>query len=184
MEPKDSVWLPGQTTRRWADEKGYRDLTMTSEPTRYVVKAEPLTAEAFAPFGQLVKEGDMAMELRDGEAFHLNVLHYDRHDLRCDHLNRHHKATQALVALAGKPTLLVVAPKDFDFTSDDHLSHVRAFICDGTAGVNLALGTWHWGPYPILDYVDLVNVQGKGFANDNEVAYLERDLGVVVEVVL
>src|SRR5438445_827866 len=154
-----SVRLPGQWSREirfgcpgkrlGGPTRRVTVLTMTSEPTRHVVKAEPLTAEAFAPFGQLVKEGDMAMELRDGEVFHLNVLHYDRHDLRCDHLNRHHKATQALVALAGKPTLLVVAPKDFDFTSDDHLSHVRAFICDGTAGVNLALGTWHWGPYPI-----------------------------------
>jgi ureidoglycolate hydrolase len=61
---------------------------------------------------------------------------------------------------------------------------VRAFVCDGSAGVNLALGTWHWGPYPITDYVDLVNVQGKGFADDNEIAHLQRDLGVVVEVVL
>ncbi|HEX4820891.1 MAG TPA: ureidoglycolate lyase [Acidimicrobiales bacterium] len=155
-----------------------------SEPTTYTVRAEPLTATAFAPFGQLVKEGDMVMELRDDEVFHLNVLHYDRSDLRCDHLNRHHRATQMLVALAGKPTLLVVAPKDFDFSTEDHLSSVRAFICDGTAGVNLALGTWHWGPYPIHDEVDLVNVQGKNFSTDNEVAHLERDLGVVVEVVL
>ena len=124
------------------------------------------------------------MELRDGEVFHLNVLHYDRKPLHCDHLNRHHKATQALVALAGKPTLLVVAPAAYDFSIEDHLAHVRAFVCDGSGGVNLALGTWHWGPYPLTDYVDLVNVQGKGFADDNEVAYLERDLGVVLEVVL
>jgi len=27
-------------------------------------------------------------------------------------------------------------------------------------------------------------VQGKGFANDNEIAYLERDLDVVVETLL
>ena len=157
-----------------------------SDSKTFVVHAEPLTAEGFAPFGQLVKTGDMVMELRDDEVFHLNVLHYDRadHPLRCDHLNRHHKATQMLVALAGKPTLLVVAPKEFDFSTEDHLPSVRAFIGDGTAGVNLALGTWHWGPYPIHDYVDLVNVQGKGFANDNEIAYLERDLGVVVDVVL
>jgi ureidoglycolate lyase len=124
------------------------------------------------------------MELRDGELFHLNVLHYDRKPLRCDHLNRHHKATQALVALAGKPTLLVVAASSYDFANPDDLRQVRAFVCDGTAGVNLALGTWHWGPYPLTDYVDLVNVQGQGFADDNQVAYLERDLGVVVEVVL
>lgn len=157
----------------------------TSTVTRsHAVRAEPLSEEAFAPFGQVVARGDAVMELRDGEEFHLNVLHYDRKPLRCDHLNRHHKATQALVALAGKPTLLVVAPAAYDFSTDDHLAHVRAFVCDGSAGVNLSLGTWHWGPYPVADYVDLVNVQGKGFAHDNEVAHLERDLGVVVEVVL
>jgi ureidoglycolate hydrolase len=152
--------------------------------TTHTVRAEPLSEAAFARFGQVLAVGDAVMELRDGEVFHLNVLHYDRKALRCDHLNRHHKATQALVALAGKATLLVVAPAAYDFSSVDHLAHVRAFVCDGTAGVNLALGTWHWGPYPITDYVDLVNVQGRGFADDNEIAYLERDLGVVVEVVL
>ena len=150
----------------------------------HTVRAEPLSEEAFAPFGQVLAVGDAVMELRGGEVFHLNVLHYDHHSLVCDHLNRHHKATQALVALAGKPTLLVVAEAGYDFSTDDHLQHVRAFACDGTAGVNLSLGTWHWGPYPITDYVDLVNVQGKGFADDNEVANLERDLGAVVEVVL
>jgi ureidoglycolate lyase len=153
-------------------------------PTTHTVRAEPLTEAAFAPFGQVIAVGDAVMELRDGEVFHLNVLHYDRKPLRCDHLNRHHKATQALVALAGKPTLLVVAPAACDFSTTDHLESVRAFMCDGSAGINLALGTWHWGPYPITDYVDLVNVQGRGFANDNEIAYLERDLGVAVEVVL
>ena len=150
----------------------------------HTVTAEPLTAESFAPFGQVIASGDMVMELRGDEVFHLNVLHYDRKPLRCDHLNRHHRATQALVALAGKPTLLVVAPKEYDFSTTDHLPHVRAFVLDGSAGVNLALGTWHWGPYPLADYVDLVNVQGKNFESDNEVAYLERDLGIVVEVVL
>ena len=152
--------------------------------TTRTVRAEPLSEAAFAPFGQVISAGDAVMELREGEVFHLNVLHYDRRPLRCDHLNRHHKATQALVALAGKPTLLVVAEAAYDFATVDHLDHLRAFVCDGSAGVNLALRTWHWGPYPISDYVDLVNVQGKGFADDNEVAYLERDLGVVVEVLL
>ncbi len=153
-------------------------------PTVHTVRAEALSGAAFAPFGQVIASGDMVMELRGDEVFHLNVLHYDRKPLRCDHLNRHHKATQALVALAGKPTLLVVAPAAYDFSTVDHLEHVHAFVCDGTAGVNLALGTWHWGPYPLTDHVDLVNVQGRGFASDNEVAHLERDLGVVVEVVL
>ena len=60
------------------------------------------------------------------------------------------------------------------------LDAVRAFVLDGSAAVNLSYGTWHWGPYPIGDHVDLLNLQGRGFANDNEVAHLERDLGTVV----
>jgi ureidoglycolate hydrolase len=157
---------------------------MPESPTIRTVRAEPLTEEAFAPFGQVIARGDMVMELRGEEVFHLNVLHYDRLPLRCDHLNRPHRATQALVALAGKPTVLVVAPEAYDFSTVEHLDHVRAFVCDGTAGTNLALRTWHWGPYPLADYVDLVNVQGKNFSTDNEIAYLERDLGVVVEIAL
>jgi len=153
-------------------------------PDTFTVQAEPLTAEAFAPFGQVISTGEMVMELRDDERFHLNVLSYDREPLVCDHLNRHHRATQALVALAGRPTLVVVAPRELDFSTRDHLSSVRAFVCDGTAGINIALSTWHWGPYPLMDHVDLVNVQGAGFANDNEVAHLERDLGVVVTLQL
>jgi ureidoglycolate lyase len=150
----------------------------------HTVQAEPLSAQAFQPFGQVIASGDMMMELRGEEEFHLNVLHYERRPLRCDHLNRHHRATQALVALAGKPTLVVVAAKEYDFTTRGDLPQIHAFLCDGSAGVNLALGTWHWGPYPLTDQVDLVNVQGKYFSTDNEVAYLERDLGVVVDVVL
>jgi ureidoglycolate lyase len=150
----------------------------------HTVRAEPLTEEAFAPFGQVIASGDQVMELRGDEVFHLNVLHYERRPLRCDHLNRHHRATQALVALAGKPTLLVVAPPDADFAGHADLKTVRAFVCDGSAGVNLGLHVWHWGPYPLTDHVDLVNVQGKNFTTDNEVAHLERSLGTVVEVVL
>lgn len=166
----------------------------------FTVKAQPLTREAFVPYGQLIssipgskdaaglKDGEfatgMTMELRNGEQFNLNVLTYERHALEVDHLNRHHKATQALIALAGKPTLLVVAPKEYDFSTRDHLQYVEAFVCDGSAGVNLAIATWHWGPYPLMETVDLVNVQGAGFINDNEVAYLERDLGVLVKIEL
>lgn len=155
----------------------------------YIVRAEPLDAAAFAPFGQVLsseRDGTAVstIELRGSETFALNILSYERRPLRCDHLNAHHKATQALVALGGKPTLLVVAPAGVVFDHRAALATVRAFICDGTAAVNLSLGTWHWGPYPLSDRVDLLNLQGAGFADDNEVAHLERDLGVTIEVML
>jgi len=149
------------------------------------VRAQLLTKESFAPFGQVLsREPDVAeIGTRDGEELLLNILTYSHRGLRCDHLNAHHRATQALFPM-GRPTLLVVAPPGTLFDSRASLDTIAAFVVDGTAGVNLAYGTWHWGPYPLGDEVSLINLQGRGFAQDNEIAHLERDLGVVVEVVL
>ena len=146
-----------------------------------MVRAEPLTSVGFAPVGQVVGLDEVVMELRGGETFHLDVLSYEHKALRFEVLNRHHHATQALVALGGKPSVVLVGPANLDFTSIDHLGALRAFIADGTLGINLALGTWHAGPYPLTERVDLVNVQGRHVLEDDvEEAHLARDLGVVV----
>ena len=60
------------------------------------------------------------------------------------------------------PALLVVAPPGTTFTDPADLDSIRAFVMDGTAGINLGFGTWHWGPYPIGPRVDLLNLQGRG----------------------
>jgi len=62
------------------------------------------------------------------------------------------------------------------------LDSVKAFALPQHACVHLHRGTWHWGPYPIGPEVHLANVQAKDVVGDNEVAHLERDLGVVIEV--
>ena len=150
-----------------------------------MVRAEPLTSEGFAPFGQVVGRDEVVLELRGDETFHLDVLSYEYKPLRFDVLNRHHRATQALIALNGKPSVVLVGPPDVDFSSPDHLETLRAFVADGSMGINLALGTWHAGPYPLTDRVDLVNVQGRQvMANDVEEAHIGRDLGVVVTLSL
>jgi ureidoglycolate lyase len=151
----------------------------------HVVRAQPLTSEAFAPFGQVVGQDEIVLELRGEETFHLDVLSYDHKPLEFTMLNRHHNATQALIALNGKPTVVLVGPADLDFRDEAHLDRLQAFLCDGSAGINLALGTWHAGPYPLTDHVDLVNVQGRQvLANDVEEAHLDRDLGVTVTIAL
>jgi ureidoglycolate lyase len=151
------------------------------------VTAEPLTAEAWQPFGQVIggpEQGSVqcVLELRDEAVFHLDVLSYTWHPLRCDLLNRHHTATQALIPLGGSPAVVVVAPSQVDFSDASHLETIRAFTIAGSQGINLAIGTWHWGPYPTGAEVHLANFQARDVANDNEIAYLERDLGTVVEV--
>ena len=99
------------------------------------VRAEPLTAAAFSPFGQvLAREPDQAIiGVRDGEELALNILTYQHRGLRVDHLNAHHRATQALFPL-GRPALLVVAPAGTSFGDRLGLGGVAAFVIDGTAG--------------------------------------------------
>ncbi len=130
----------------------------------------------------MIGADDCVIELRDGAEFHLDVLTYEWKPLRCDHLNRHHTATQALIPLGGAPAVVVVAPAEVDFSDPAHLDTIRAFTISGAQGINLALATWHWGPYPVGPEVHLANVQAQDVVNDNEVAHLARDLGIVVEV--
>jgi ureidoglycolate hydrolase len=139
-------------------------------PQLLTITAEPLTSAAWAPFGQVIGRDECRLELRDDGVFHLDVLTYEWKPLRCDHLNRHHKATQALIPLGGAPAVVVVAPGEVDFSSVDHLRTI------------LALRTWHWGPYPVGPVVHLANVQNRDVVHDNEVAHLERDLATIVHV--
>jgi ureidoglycolate hydrolase len=152
-----------------------------SDVTHWVT-AEVLTPEAFAPYGQVVGLEDVRIELREQEVFHLDIIAYKRKPIRVDHLNRHYTATQALVPLAGRPVVIVVGAPELTFQSADDLDQLRAFVFDGSRGINLALKVWHEGPFPLMENVDLVNVQGKHVEDDNEVAHLERDLGAVVGV--
>jgi hypothetical protein len=45
-------------------------------------------------------------------------------------------------------------------------------------------GTWHWGPFPLgTEAVQLLNVQGLGYARDNASVSLPERTGSVLEVV-
>jgi ureidoglycolate hydrolase len=78
---------------------------------------------------------------------------------------------------------MVVAPSSVDFSSVEDLDTVRAFVLRPLEICNLSIGTWHWGPFPVAPgRVRLLNVQGKGFANDNLVSRLDGQLGTLLEV--
>jgi len=133
----------------------------TTTPVRLAI--EPLTREAFAPFGDVIQADDGAnhFTINDG-----NTERY--HDLaRIDPgedgraivsifrgqprtlpftiamMERHPKGSQAFVPLSGRPYLIVVAPRG----AKPAIADLRAFRCEGHQGVNYAPGTWH---YPLM----------------------------------
>jgi ureidoglycolate lyase len=119
----------------------------------------PLSAEAFAPFGDVI-ETQAATDTRiinEGNTirFHdlanLTLTHNDgtplinifrttplAMPLRLSIMERHPLSSQAFIPLSAKPYLVVVAPAG---KLDE--AKIKVFLAAGTQGVNYHPGTWH-----------------------------------------
>ncbi|NYT37856.1 ureidoglycolate lyase [Allopusillimonas soli] len=124
---------------------------------------EPLTREAFAPYGEVIEVSDAARHftINDGntERYH-DLAHIDPGPdgraivsifrglartlpLPVTLMERHPRGSQAFVPLQGRPYLVVVAPAGAPPAPDD----LSVFLCQGNQGVNYAAGVWH---HPLL----------------------------------
>jgi ureidoglycolate lyase len=120
-----------------------------------VLRLEPLTAEAFAPFGEVIEARGEPSSINYGNTWKFaNLAKIDVRDGRAaTHIYRstpaaypfvlrvmenHPLGSQMFMPLGRNPYLVVVAPKGpFDANA------VRAFVASPKQGVNLAPGTWH-----------------------------------------
>jgi len=157
------------------------------------LEAQPLTADAWAPFGWLPvadtdpTDGQRTLRYEWDDA-HLNVIahapdevEHSRGGLVCAGLYRHVTHTQVLMPL-NCDAVLAVAPPGYDFAAAG-LDGIRAFRVAPLDVFVLSQATWHWGPFPIGDEpVQLLNVQGLRYAEDNEHADLAQLTGAVAEV--
>jgi ureidoglycolate hydrolase len=95
---------------------------------------------------------------------------------------RHDTHTQALMPI-NCDAIVAVAPAEVDFSDAAHIDTVRAFLLHPLDVFVLHRGTWHWGPFPIgNDPVQLLNVQGRRYAEDNRSVDLSAATNAVVEV--
>ncbi|WP_311944206.1 ureidoglycolate lyase [Halomonas piscis] len=121
--------------------------------------AEPLTAEAFAPFGDVIdartsdsfpinsgltqRHHDLAKVETLGENAHTVVSIFVsqpiKTPLELPFLERHPQGSQAFMPLHEERFLVVVAPAGDTIDPGD----VRAFVTDGRQGVNYRAGVWH-----------------------------------------
>jgi ureidoglycolate hydrolase len=119
---------------------------------------------------------------------HLNLIGHDADEvphadgsLTCEMLFRHRTHTQALMVL-NTPAVIAVAPADAVFAGPDDAAQVRAFLLEPRDVLVLHRGTWHWGPFPIgAPRVDMLNVQGRRYAEDNTCCRLDA-IGASVRV--
>ena len=147
------------------------------------VKVEPPTADAFHPFGQVIGMATVQMKIVN-DRFRIGTINMKCQPFRITHLNRHIKSTQALIPLGGKACLVVVAPPTVDLDSPEDLKQVKAFIDDGSYGVNIDLGTWHMALLPLGAEMTMVNIQGEHSGADTDECSFEETLNTVIEIVL
>lgn len=129
-----------------------------------ILTPEPLTAAAFAPFGDVIEVRGSAQRLQvnqgHAERFHdLARVELAGSDARAlisifrsqprqfplflSVLERHPLGSQAFMPMAALPYLVVVAPGG----DAPDVQALRCFVAAPGQGVNYALGTWH---HPLL----------------------------------
>ncbi|MEA3117600.1 MAG: ureidoglycolate lyase [Paraburkholderia sp.] len=142
---------------------------------------EPLTREAFAPFGDVIElEGARRIPINQGTTmrFHdlaridvahrggrplLNLFRAEPRELPFEvtMLERHPLGSQAFVPLTHIPYLIVVAP-----AGSLAAQQIRAFATRGWQGVNYAKGVWHH-PLIALDSLSDFIVVDRGGEDHN-----------------
>lgn len=128
-------------------------------PARALI-IEPLSAEAFAPFGDVISQPtsggipsnqDTAVRYENLANLDLNAeagvasisLYHVQpaiFPLRIQKLERHPLSTQMFVPMGGDPFLVVVAG---DADGAPQRASVRAFLTNGRQAVNYGRGVWH-----------------------------------------
>ncbi len=121
--------------------------------TIHKLEVEPMTAEAFAPFGELWEATDQPDDRRlstpTGYAYlgrtTVGVIWQPYGGLCFNELERHFGVTQSFIQLSGSPAVVSVAAptKTEDPTDVPDPADVRAFQIDPGKGYSFKRGTWH-----------------------------------------
>lgn len=146
--------------------------------------AVPLTAAAFAPFGDVIegpaqpgRADDLAKVLvgADGRP-QVSVLRAEKGaslPLTVEQMERHPLGTQAFVPVNGGRFFVVVAPAGvFDPAA------TRAFVTNGRQGINYRPGTWHHSFLAVRAGDDFIILERAGPGANIDLAKLTTPLMV------
>jgi ureidoglycolate lyase len=148
------------------------------------LQVEPLTEEAFAPFGKVIqKQGqrpevinhgrtlkyarlaDIDVDAQGGKpAVHLYCSNPVDLPLCVEIMECHPLGSQTFMPLHNRPFLVVVAPPG----GEPVPGSIRCFITDGRQGVHLAKGVWHHSQLSLGEPADYLVIERDG-AGDNTV---------------
>lgn len=156
-----------------------------------ILKPVPLTAEGFAPYGDVIELSDGAVQkiinyghtVRFHDLARLDLGAQDGqplvsifrstplpHPIAVRVIERHPLSSQAFYPLSRHPYLVVVAGKGkFD------IGNLKAFVAAPGQGVNYHKGTWHHYSLALEDVSDFLVIDRGGPEKNCDEVFLEDD---------
>jgi ureidoglycolate lyase len=144
----------------------------TADVKTVTVKAQPLTPEAFAPYGRVVQVERQPLLMETGK-FTARLMTVKRVPEVIDHINMHTDHSQMFVPLSGNPLVVIVAPPEEPAQGFDP-SKIAAFVNDGTQTFIFHPGTWHIEPRALdKDECQVINVQTDVFRDHTTLIHFD-----------
>ena len=157
---------------------------------------EPLTEEAFAPFGEVIQRQGVTPQSIDygrtqkfadlaridtveegGEpTVHLYRSQAVTLPFQIKRMERHPLGSQAFMPLHQQPFPVIVAPPG----DDPEIQAIRGFISNGEQGINLHKGVWHHYQVSLSGICDYLVIDRSGPQNNCEEWLLDRPLMITV----
>jgi len=136
---------------------------------------EKAPLEDFAHLSYWTKNVDLDP---DNEKLDLGLLLCKRTEAPIRKMERHKMTSEIFIPLTGQ-TIFVMAPADNSKEMPD-LTRIRAFLLDGTLGVALHKGNWHWPPVPLRKTARFVLLRKGELSDPTEM----KDLGLELKLVI
>ena len=144
------------------------------------IPCEPLTPEAFAPFGDVIRTYEEAAPQIVKGNFKEKVIAIDKVQLRQTHFAYHTDAGQSFYPKNHTRCVFIVGPiVDRDSLRYDEM---RAFYSDGSLGVVVKIGVWHTFPIALDGGEEFLSARGDSdyMAHSVEIEF-DTERGVVFE---
>ena len=142
------------------------------------LKVEPLTPEAFAPFGEVIETYEEARpEIVKGGLIEREFT-VEAGDRKRPHLNYHTDAGQAYYPSRHGPIVFLVGPIGDRPAPEE----VRAFHSDGSLGICFRAGVWHGVPIPLEREEVIKTKRGDQDFDEHTVhCYYDQEMGLTFE---
>lgn len=161
------------------------------------IVAQPLTSEAFSPFGDVIEVNDQGDHFKINQGFttryhNLTDVEFMGDDARAiinifrssplalpiniGMMERHPLGSQAFIPMSKNPYLVVVAPK-----GELDVSQIKVFLAQSNQGVNYYTGTWHHFCLALNEQSDFLVVDRGGEGHNCDEIAIEGDDQITIK---